>query len=175
MRPILVATCGNASAGDDAFGPRVAALLRENDRADLEVVDLGMKPAALLDHLEGRQMLVIVDAAAGQGLPPGLLIDTDWWSADRPPLVSERSLSTHGISLADQIELAGKLHLLPRIVRVIAATGAAMTVGAESSPSIDRLVAEAAHRIRHLLVAPGPQPQFHKVQQSRSPSMSVKP
>ena len=66
--PLLVAAFGNDMAADDAFGPLVAEALRAMAPAGVEVVNLGMRPAALLDHLAGRAALCVVDAARGAGL-----------------------------------------------------------------------------------------------------------
>jgi hydrogenase maturation protease len=120
--PILMAACGNPLAGDDAFGPLLAGLLRREPIAGVEAVDLGMNPGGLLDLLDGRLALVLADAVHVQDTAAGALIDCDWDQADRPPLASECKLSTHGLSIADQVELAGSLAMLPRIVRLVAVT-----------------------------------------------------
>ena len=101
--PILVAAYGNEMAGDDSFGPRVAEAVRAMALAGVEVMNLGMKPASLLDHLAGRRAVCIVDAACCDGLPEGTLIDVDFLDADRPRLLHDSTLSTHGLSLADEL------------------------------------------------------------------------
>ena len=74
MNPrILLVTCGNAQAGDDGFGPRLAGLLSRAPVAGVHVADLGTRPDRLLDHLDGAgyEALVIVDAARCPDLPLG--------------------------------------------------------------------------------------------------------
>ena len=107
-------------AGDDAFGSLVARELRTMVPCGMEVVDLGMKPAALLDYLADRTAVCIVDAAIDERLPTGTLIEVDFCDPDRPRLAHDRVLSSHGLSVADQLELASRLDLLPDDIRLVA-------------------------------------------------------
>ncbi len=149
---ILIASCGNPDAGADAFGPAVTAALRSQAPPHMKVVDLGIRPAALLDHLQDVDELIIVDAAL---LPDARepLLDIDWDSPDRPPLAHDDPMSTHGLSIAHQLELARALGLLPPHVRLIAATINAPTAALPGSaaggldPKLTALVYEAVRRI----------------------------
>ncbi|MCC6682836.1 MAG: hydrogenase maturation protease [Phycisphaeraceae bacterium] len=150
---ILVASCGNPDAGADAFGPAVTAALRQKrgQTPFFKVIDLGIRPAALLDHLEGVDELIIVDAALlpGRKPLPGVL-DIDWDSPARPPLAHDDPMSTHGLSIAHQLELARALGLLPPRVRLIAAlinSPAAFQPGQTLDPKLAALVDEAVRRI----------------------------
>lgn len=136
IRNLLAAACGNVMASDDAFGPLVARELRRINPPGIDVIDLDIRPAALLDHLAGRPGLVLLDAVHAPDHEPGTLLDIDWFSADRPALVNDDTMSTHGLSIATQLQLAGKLGLLPRSVRLIA-----MTLG--DTPKVDRPVSDS--------------------------------
>ena len=150
--PILVAACGNLMAGDDAFGPLVARRLREIAPANAEIVDLGMKPTGLLDHLQGRTATIIVDAAvANEDFPSGRLVDMDFFSPDRPELVHDVPLSSHGLSIAHELELARKLNMLPQQVVLVAASIDDASMGDSLSSSIKSLVEPAADRICEML------------------------
>ena len=68
--PILIAAYGNDMAGDDSFGPLVAEAVSAMALVGVEVVNLGMKPASLLDHLltascEQRGSPIFVDTKTG--------------------------------------------------------------------------------------------------------------
>jgi hydrogenase maturation protease len=145
--PILVAAYGNDMAADDAFGPLVAEALRVMALPGVEVVSLGMKPASLLDHLADRGALCVVDAARCDGLPPGTLIDSGFFNADRPPLVHDGSLSSHGLSIADELELARRLGICPQDVRLVAAAARSFDIGRSAGDEILRQVPVAAGRI----------------------------
>ncbi len=150
--PVLVAACGNLMAGDDAFGPLVARRLRERIPTDAEIIDLGMKPTGLIDHLAQRAMTIVVDAAiATDVFPVGSLIDIDFFSPDRPQLVHDMPLSSHGLSLAHELELARKLQMLPRRVVLVAVAIDDASVGRRVSPAVLSMVDPAAARICELI------------------------
>lgn len=118
---ILVASCGNIMAGDDAFGPQVTGLLRRRPLPPaVRVIDLDIRPTALLEYLAGQESLILVDAAVSARHRPGTLLCVDWFAGDRPQLVHDDALSTHGLSLGHQLELAAALQTLPEKVTLVA-------------------------------------------------------
>ena len=143
---ILIATCGNADAGDDAFGPAVGRVVAGMNLPGVTVVDLDIRPAALLDYLDGREALVIVDAVKVPGRV-GELLDVDWFDADRPALAHDDAMSSHGLSMGSQLELAGELRMLPAAVRLIGVGIESAEVGRTMSAAVRRQVAVAAQRI----------------------------
>lgn len=146
-QPVLAACIGNELAGDDAFGPLVAAELRRLAPAGLEAVDLAIKPYALLDHIAGRRMLIIVDAADWPGAAAGDLLQCEWDSPDRPQALVQRAASTHGVSVPEQIELARQLGMLPPRVVLIAVSAREMRMGTGPSEPVRLAAAEAVKRI----------------------------
>ena len=71
--PLLVLGLGNTLLGDDGLGPAlIEQLSQEEDRWKdrIEFVDGGTQGLALLGHLSGREVIIIVDALA-TGAPPG--------------------------------------------------------------------------------------------------------
>lgn len=149
--PILIATFGNVAAGDDGFGPRVAELLAQAAMPGVEVADLATGPARLLDLIADRAALVVVDAAWGPHRRPGRLIVCDWHAEHRPALLCERGVSTHALGVADQLALAGRLGMLPPVVKLVAATIGDAEQGRPPCAAVRRQVAPAARRIRDLL------------------------
>lgn len=116
---LLVAACGNLMASDDAFGPLVAGELRGREVPGVEVVDLDIRPAALLDHLAGRTGLILVDAMFVPDTVPGRVLDMDWFGSAPPELANDDTMSTHGLSIAMQLDMAERLGMLPPFVRLI--------------------------------------------------------
>ena len=92
-------------ASDDIVGLLVAAALRERLDEDMDVVELGANPTALVDNLPGRSALIIVDAVWSD--EPGHLVDIDWFDPDRPELESEIPISSHAVSITDQVRHGG--------------------------------------------------------------------
>lgn len=120
--PILIASCGNKMAGDDALGPRITRRLRQHPPAETEIVDLDLNPAGLMDHLPRKLAVFIVDAVKVEGQGAGQIVDMDWFSSDRPAIIHDDVLSSHGLSIASQIDLGQTLGLLPKTVRLIGVT-----------------------------------------------------
>jgi hydrogenase maturation protease len=145
--PVLIAAYGNELAGDDSFGLLAAEAVRAMAISGAEVVSLGMKPASLLNHLAGRIAVCVVDAARCDGMPVGTLIDMDFFDADLPSLVHDGSLSTHGLSVADELELARQLDLCPQIVRLVAVAAGSVEVGRSACDEVLRQVPVAGERI----------------------------
>lgn len=152
---VLIVALGNPTAGDDEFGPLVARaldeLLAQYPLPDVRVVNLAMNPFALLDHLPGPELLIIVDAAQSESAQAGQLVEIDWFSPDRPPLVRDAILSTHGLSIGDDIALAHRLNVLPREVRLVAVMVGSTRIGGSMRHEVRRQVLLAARRIQDYL------------------------
>ncbi len=144
---ILVATCGNVMAADDAFGPLVARELRRLAMPGVEVVDLDIRPAALLDYLPVDTGLILVDAVYAPGLEPGRVLDIDWFSPDKPGLANDDTMSSHGLSIAVQLDLAQRLGLLPASVRLIAVSIESARVGQSASDRLPELIITASNLV----------------------------
>lgn len=145
---ILVLTCGNPLAGDDALGPAVARQLAPQQTGlRIDVVEADSAPGVLLDSLAGRDAVIVVDAVSIPGSAPGRIVDVDWFAPDRPKLLSQRPLSTHGWCIAQELDLARSLGLLPPHVRLLGATIASAEVGEFISPAVRGCAAAICWRI----------------------------
>lgn len=118
-KPILVATFGNPDAGDDSLGSAVAARLAACNLPLVHIIDLSYNLGALLYALHGRKQLIVVDAAMIPDRPAGAIVDIDWFAEAPPMLCHDRTLTTHGWAVIDQLSLAATLNLLPPRVRLI--------------------------------------------------------
>ncbi|WP_428937292.1 hydrogenase maturation protease [Fontivita pretiosa] len=151
IAPILVVACGNVMAGDDAFGAQVLRALERHPMSGVELLDLSTDPSVLLNHLGSRSALIVVDAARVDDLPTGTLIECDWDSPQRTRLAVGQSCgSTHGLGLADHIEMARRLGMLPPVVKLIALSITEAEVGQAQSRKLLRQIRAAARRVRNL-------------------------
>lgn len=165
-RSILVLTCGNALAGDDALGSAVARRLAGDSRclvwpsddqaqppvdeaadATIEVVDAAMSPGSLLDCAVGHEAVIVVDGVSAPGLAPGQVVEMDWFAPGRPALADERVLSTHGWSIGQELDLARELDMLPSQVLLIGAGIASAEVGVAMGSAVQACVTEICRRI----------------------------
>jgi hydrogenase maturation protease len=131
---VRVVGLGNALRGDDAVGLTVARRLRELTPA-LDVLELSGEPAELLDALgDGVEQVVLVDAVSS-GAPPGTVHRLD---ASEAALAVDACTTTHGLGLAETIELGRALERLPSRLLVIGIEGRSFELGAPLSPDVAR-------------------------------------
>ncbi len=145
--PFLVAVCGNPLGGEDGFGPMVARRLRGLNLSGVDWVEETPGTLALLDLLPGREKLWIVDGVWWPGTDPGRTVDLDWSSEARPRLESEAVMSTHGLSVPFELEMAEALNLLPPVVRVV---GVTIKSAAPAKPPSRRIHNAAGHTVRKI-------------------------
>lgn len=140
--PIRVAGVGSPQ-GDDAVAWAVLRRLRERlgARTDIELHELdgGQR---LLDVLDGRGTLVLVDALAGE--EPGTIHRLEW--PDRR-VHRMRPGSTHNLCPAEALELAATLGTLPPRVVVFGIEADCFDVGEGLSHALASSVPEAVHQL----------------------------
>lgn len=128
-RPLVIGV-GNRDRGDDGIGPAVvdelrrrgaplATVVREGDLADLAIV------------WRGRADVLIVDACQ-TGLPVGAVHRLDPASA-----AAVAPLSTHGVGVAEALELARHLNRLPERLELIGVEASCFDHGPMSADLAD--------------------------------------
>lgn len=120
-RRVTVAGSGNWLLGHDRVGPRVLAMIDQRYSEQIEICDLGTSALALLDHLHGQDLLVIVDACVGYGAAGEVLVM-------EPDLTATpgRGTSVHQIGPIEALVVAS--HLEPqsmpqRVLLILVETG----------------------------------------------------
>lgn len=132
---------GAAFAGDDAAGLMVAERL---SGAPFDVIASAGVAADLVAAMEGRDDVLIVDACRS-GAEVGAVHRLE---VGRDPLPGWLAgVSSHGMGVAEAVELARSLGILPGRCRIWAIEGATFTLGAPMSPevvaAVERCAAEA--------------------------------
>jgi len=145
----VVLGIGNPERGDDGAGRAVARRLRgalPQDLADTVIVaEADGEVTDLLARLEGAEAAFLIDACVS-GAPAGTVRRLDVGHAPLPP--DAFGLSTHGLGLAQAVELARALGQLPPTCVVYAVEGASFDPWAPLSPVVTGAVDEAAERLR---------------------------
>lgn len=131
MKPFLILCLGNEVLSDDAFGPTVAGILNATQR-DCEQVEVIFAPVAgfgLLDLLNGRSKVLLIDSIVTGGVPPGTLHFFPMGT-----LTPSRNLTTsHQMSLPTALELGRRLgYQMPEHIDVLAVEVADVTTLNES-------------------------------------------
>jgi len=129
----LIIGIGNPDRGDDAVGRIVARRLQTQCAPGVRVVEHGGEPASLLDCLAGAETVYLIDAMVA-GARPGTISRFDVAAAELPRTVF--GCSTHGLGLAEAIELARTLGKLPRRCVVYAIEARAFEIGEPLSPEV---------------------------------------
>jgi len=112
---------------------------------DVEIAELGGELTAVLDKLENADVAVLVDACRG-GAPAGSVLRLD---AVEHGLPSDAfAVSSHGVSVANAVELARALGDLPAVCIVYGIEGSHFEPGAAISAPVAASVREVAQRVR---------------------------
>ena len=158
--PALVIGLGNPDRGDDAVGLHVARQVAALGMPGVAVMEAEGDMLALLDRWAGATRVLVVDAAmmraavmptqpgsaemgsaAMEGAEPGRIHRLD---PSLGPLPRDLALgSTHALGLADAVELARTLGLLPRRMAIYAIEAGGFDPGAALSPAVAAAAADA--------------------------------
>jgi len=149
--PVRLVGCGSP-CGDDAVGWRVIAALRAavGDESAVELHALAT-PDGLLDVLDGRGSLVVVDGLMS-GAPPGTVQRFAW---PDPRLRGAAGPSTHGLSVATVLDVAASLRCLPpRVVVYGVECDGADPAATDMSPLVAAAVPAVVQAILREIAAP---------------------
>jgi len=140
----VVIGLGNALRGDDAAGPATVEQLRTRLNGTVRLFTLN-DPLHLLDCWEGAELAVVCDAVCS-GAAPGRLHRFEAHAAPLPASVRS-ALSSHGIGLAEVVELARRLGRLPRRLVIFGIEGRCFDPGAPLSPEVAAAIPRVAEAI----------------------------
>jgi len=131
-RPLILAL-GNDLIGDDAAGLLAARDLQRLLAARVDVVETAAGGFALLDHLEHRTHVLILDTIVTGAHPPGTLVEMT-----PEDLGGAHACSPHTVGLPETIALAHRLEIpFPSTIALLAMEILpATTIGAPLSPAI---------------------------------------
>lgn len=145
---ILMIGIGNAYRGDDRAGLYVAQLLKERLKQNeenkllskIEIQESNGEITELMERWQGFSQVIAVDAMASPNSPGEIMR----FAVHEAPLPAETfQYSTHGLSLAEAIELARAMKQLPSYFILYAIGANNFTAGKALSPE----VAEACHKV----------------------------
>ena len=146
----MVVGIGNPDRGDDGAGRAVARVLGQMAPDGAEIVEATGEVTELLDLMARSATVYVVDACLS-GAAPGTIRRFD--ARERPLPENTFATSTHGLGLAQAIELARTLGQLPRQCIVFAIEGASFDIGAALSPPVDKAVFTVAFQLRREIAA----------------------
>jgi hydrogenase maturation protease len=135
QKPVLILGVGNLLLKDEGVGVHVAQRLMAMDLPpDVEVLDGGTAGLDLLEAIEGRDKVVVVDTVKA-GKEPGTIL---CFAAEDLEDTSERRLSLHDMGLSDLMKIADILGVNKPQITIIGIQPKDMgTASLELSPEIE--------------------------------------
>ena len=146
MRPTVRVLGVGSPHGDDQVGWRLVECLAGGSAPAVDAIALG-DPVDLLGHLDGCDMLIVLDACRA-GLPPGRLIRLPW-QAVRSGERAERT--THGFGVSAALALADALGRLPPTVLLIGIEAESCEPGTGLSPTLRQAIPGIVPRIEAII------------------------
>jgi hydrogenase maturation protease len=142
-RPVLVIGVGQPGRGDDAVGPAIARRAADLLPPGVTVLERA-EPTALIDAWAGAGLVVVTDAVRSGGRPGTVHI---LHACHRPLPLGTGAGSTHGLGLAEVIELGRATGRLPADLVVVGVEAAQFVPGEPMSPAVTASVAVAARAV----------------------------
>lgn len=143
LKSVLILCLGNEVLSDDAFGPTVAGLLksRQGQSDAVEIVFAPVAGFSLLDLLNGREKVLVIDSIVTGNSPAGAL-----HYFPLGDLTPSRNLTTsHQMSLPTALELGRQLgYQMPEQIDVLAVEVADVTTLNEEMTEPVRFAVEPA-------------------------------
>lgn len=150
MRRSLIVCIGNDLVADDAVGHALYHLLTaaELDN-DVRLCLLGVGGLAVIDELDGEDLLIVVDAVQ-LGAVPGAVHVLGW---DQIPASEMRPVSGHGIGVREALQVCKRLYpeKAPTEIYLVGVEGVCFNkVGAGLSPAVKKALPFAVEAISQL-------------------------
>jgi hydrogenase maturation protease len=144
---------GNEGRGDDGVGLWVVRQVASQGWNGVEALTVGMGDvASLMEAWEGVEASFLVDAVRAESAP-GTILRID---AHRRRLPSAwRSVSTHGLGIAEAIELAREVGALPPYLVDYGIVGGQFVSGEGFSPEVKEAAYSVLRRLRRAVSALG--------------------
>jgi hydrogenase maturation protease len=140
LRKALLIGIGNEFRSDDGVGLMVARAIRDKQLPSVIVKEESGEGAALMEAWQGCESVVIVDAISS-GAKPGTIFKI-YASKEIIP-AKFFHYSTHAFSVAEAIELARSIKMLPSRLLVYGIEGVNFSAGA----NISNVVQESAKQV----------------------------
>ena len=139
VKDILILGIGNLLLKDEGVGVHVVNKMKEMSVPDnVEVLDGGTAGLDLVDFIEGRKKLIVIDAV-NAGEKPGTLYRLTEENLDiKPKAIS----SFHEIDFIDALHMSEVVNSKPEEIVVIGIEPKDMSSGLELSPEIEERIPE---------------------------------
>ena len=145
---LKIIAVGNDLYGDDGIGNAVLSALKQIPKMkEIELIDGATDALGLIDHFEGTEHIIIVDAAQ-MGEKPGTV---KVFSREEVKLkIKMDHLSVHGISLAETFDIAHAVDSLPEKITIIGIEPKNIGISETLSDVVTKSIPEVVSNIMNL-------------------------
>ncbi|MGV1037201.1 MAG: hydrogenase maturation protease [Candidatus Nanopelagicales bacterium] len=151
---VLVIGVGNPYRRDDGVGVAVIDRLRRQQHAQIKVVEESGEPFALVTRWTGRDFVIMIDAVSS-GAAPGTIQRIECSHGAWQSIAPTSSASTHGLGIADAVELGVVLNRLPDRLLIFGVETADVSNGQgltqPVAAAVDEVVADIVDEVRRLI------------------------
>ncbi len=144
LRKILLVGVGNEYRSDDGIGLMVARAIKEKQHPSVIVKEESGEGAALMESWQGFQNVMIVDAVSSGALP-GTIFRIEANKGTVP--IKFFHYSTHAFSVAEAIELARTMNVLPSKLIVYGIEGKNFAAGTTISTNVQKAAKQVVKQI----------------------------
>lgn len=145
---LKIIAVGNDLYGDDGIGNAVLnALSQIPEMKEIELIDGATDALGLIDHFEGTEHIIIVDAAQ-MGEKPGTV--KVFSREDVKLKIKMDHLSVHGISLAETFDIAQAVDSLPEKITIIGIEPKNIGISETLSDVVTKSIPEVVSNIMNL-------------------------
>lgn len=145
-----IISLGNRFRGDDSVGPYLLHRLSEQLGSAVHCIENGGDMTRLLEDWKDRSVC-LVDAVMAEGRQSGDIIRLDGLAESVP--LSLCTTSSHGLNLAEAIELGRVVGALPRRLNIYAICGENFATSAALSPAVAAAAEKVEQEILEYLMA----------------------
>ena len=142
---------GNEWRGDDAAGLLVARRLKEDPWLQVEIVESRGTVTAVREAWKDAAGVIVVDAVVSGGRP-GSIYRFNAYDGE-VPVQLPRSLSSHGLGVAEALALGQLFRELPPFLIIYGIEGKNFGPGQEVSQEVEAAIPEVVRRIRREIQA----------------------
>lgn len=151
--PVLILGVGNQYRGDDAAGLCAVRKIQAQNLPQARVVEACGEGATVMEQWQGADLVILIDAV-WSGAPAGTIFRFE--AAHLPLPAKFFHYSSHAFGVAEAIELARVLKLLPPRLIVCGIEGKAYDEGAPLSPEVEQAICVIEREIVELLLTHHP-------------------
>jgi len=150
---ILVLGIGNLLLQDEGAGVRVVEEFESKyaTPAGVELLDGGTSGIELLQYIQGRDHLILLDVVKS-GNPPGTIIRLE--GKDVPALF-QKKISPHQLGISDLLAVAQLTDMMPKQVVLLGIEPKSIETGLELSEEVGRNIGRLADMVARELVSLG--------------------